>query len=240
MSLRAACVWTVLGFAAVCSAQDDVMRIHFVDAGQANCAILEFSKGVMVVDAGGEVSTLPHGFDGRKKILKYLDAFFARRQDLAQRSHPIDLLAITHPHKDHTSAIPDVINLYPPANLIHNHQRTGSGIDEQNIALDYVRNTDARGYFIVQDRAVEAVRTTGKGIHNSVIDPFNWPGTNPEVTVLWGGIRNANDWDDGDLDDENNHSLVIRVDFGGASVLFPGDVEEAEEVHRPHSTPRIP
>src|SRR5262249_28533948 len=129
MSLRAVGVWMLLGFAAVCAAQDDVMRIHFVDAGQANCAIVEFPKGVMVVDAGAEISESPQGFDGRKNVLRYLEKFFERRQDLAQRSHPIDLLAITHPHKDHTSAVPEVINLYPPANLIHNQQTSGTGIE---------------------------------------------------------------------------------------------------------------
>src|SRR5436190_14243122 len=123
MHFRAILGWIaiVLGVAGLGSAQDEVMRIHFVDVGQANAAIVEFPNGVMLVDAGGEVAT---EFDGRKNLMEYLKKFFARRQDLAQREHPIDLLAITHPHKDHTSAIPDVIGEYPPANVIHNHQRT--------------------------------------------------------------------------------------------------------------------
>ena len=38
---------------------------------------------------------------------------------------------------------------------------------------------------------------------------------------------NAENWTQGDLDNRNNHSIVVRVDFGDASFLFTGDLEEA-------------
>jgi competence protein ComEC len=206
---------------------DDLMRVHFIDVAQGNATLVEFAHGVILVDAGGEEA---HEFNGRKNLMKYLDEFFSRRKDLAERDFPIDLIAITHPHKDHTCGLPDVISEYPPANIIHNHQRVGSGSREQNMAIDYIRQGNAEGYFIVEDRAVRTVLATGKGITNEVIDPFGkTPGgarTDPEVTVLWGGVRNGDDWDRDDLINENNHSLVIRVDFGESSVLFTGDLEE--------------
>lgn len=209
-------------------AQDEVMRVHIIDVGQANAALVEFPNGVILVDAGGETSP---EFNGARHLMSYLEGFFDKRPDLADRDHPIDLLAITHPHKDHTKAIPDVIDEYAPRNVIHNHQETGSGIQEQNFAVDYMRQTEAGGYYIIQDRAVQAVTSTGKGLTNRVIDPFDptTAGTDPSVAVLWGGIRNNRGWDYDDFADENNHSLVIRVDFGEASILFPGDIEEAIE-----------
>jgi competence protein ComEC len=209
-------------------AEDEVMRVHIIEVGQANATLVEFPQGVMLVDAGGELAT---GYDGTDELMKYLKAFFERRQDLAQRDHPIDLLAITHPHKDHTAAIPQVISTYPPANVIHNHQETGSGIQEQNLAVDFVRQTEANGYYIIQDRAVQEVLRSGHGLTNDVIDPFEAEdgGPDPRITVLWGGLRNNQYWDYDDYADENNHSLVIRVDYGEASILFPGDIEEAIE-----------
>ena len=52
-------------------------------------------------------------------------------------------------------------------------------------------------------------------------------GIDPTVTVLWGGIRNDRGWNTGDFENENNHSLVIRVDYGDSSILFTGDLEES-------------
>jgi competence protein ComEC len=225
-------IWAVgLSIALSCSAaraeNDDVMRVHFVDVAQGNATLVEFAHGVILVDAGGEEAK---EFNGRENLMKYLKEFFARRTDLAGRDNPIDLLAITHPHIDHTCGVPDVISTYPPANIIHNHQRVGSGSRQQNLAIDFIRQGNAEGYFIVQDRAVRNVLATEKGISNDTIDPFGpTPGgarTDPEVTVLWGGVRDGSDWDHDDLINENNHSLVIRVDFGKSSVLFTGDLEE--------------
>ena len=221
-------VAVLLVCAASVNAQDDVMRVHFVDVGQGDATIIEFPHGVMLVDAGGEKA---REFNGKRNLMKYLRKFFQRREDLADRDHPIDLLAITHPHKDHTRAIPAIIVEYQPANVIHNHQDTGSGIAEQEFAVDYIRETEADGYWIVQDRAVDAVARTGKGITNRTVDPFGpiagAGSTDPSVSVLWGGVRSNRDWDHDDYDDENNHSLVIRVDYGEASILFTGDLEEA-------------
>lgn len=204
-----------------CFGQDDLMRVHFIDVGQGDATLIEFPHGVMLVDAGGEKS---NEFDGVKHLMKYLDEFFERRKDLGGRDYPIDLLAITHPHKDHTRAIPRILEKYPPANIIHNHQTTGSGGREQRLAMSYIRETQIKGYFIVADRAV----MTGRGITNRVIDPFK-PGTasttDPHVVVLWGGVRNNAGWDRDDFKDENNHSLVIRVEFGDATMLFTGDLE---------------
>jgi hypothetical protein len=48
---------------------------------------------------------------------------------------------------------------------------------------------------------------------------------------LWGRIDDASEhatgWRDEDLYNDNNHSVVMRIDFGAASVLLTGDLEEA-------------
>jgi competence protein ComEC len=198
------------------------MIVHFIDVGQGDATLIEFPNGCMLVDAGGEYS---EDFDGASNLFKYLKEFFERRTDLGSRDYPIDLLAITHPHKDHTRAIPRILEDFTPRNIIHNHQRTGSGAREQKEAIEWIRETEINGYYIVADRAIQS----GSGITNRVIDPFpaDSTGVDPLVTVLWGGIRNDRGWDYGDFDNENNHSLVIRVDYGESSILFTGDLEES-------------
>lgn len=219
----------VLLLSASANANDDVMRVHFIDVGQGDATLIEFPNGVMLIDAGGEDSE----FNGGRHLMRYLKRFFRRRQTLADRDHPIDLLAITHAHKDHTRMIPDIIDKYAPANIIHNNRRTGSGAIEQNLAIDYIRQGGAKGYYILEDRAVTKARSTGSGISNPIIDPFGPTSTpsqtDPMITLLWGGIRREADWLPGDFNEGNNHSLVIRVDYGDASVLFTGDLEESED-----------
>jgi competence protein ComEC len=45
--------------------------------------------------------------------------------------------------------------------------------------------------------------------------------------VLEGRFDENPGWRDGEFENQNNHSLVTRVDFGTASFLFMGDLEEA-------------
>ena len=35
------------------------------------------------------------------------------------------------------------------------------------------------------------------------------------------------EWNKSDFKEENNHSLVIRVQFGGSKFQFPGDMQDA-------------
>jgi hypothetical protein len=67
------------------------------------------------------------------------------------------------------------------------------------------------------------------GLTNEVIDPVACDGIDPRIRILWGQVRDASGWWPDDFEDENNHSLAIRIDYGAASILFTGDLEETEE-----------
>lgn len=64
-----------------------------------------------------------------------------------------------------------------------------------------------------------------EGFVDSVIDPVDCEGNDPKIHVLSGGDESNPGWSSGEFG--NNRSLVIRVDFGEASFLFTGDMEDS-------------
>jgi len=66
----------------------------------------------------------------------------------------------------------------------------------------------------------------GTGLQNNVIDPVKCPGVDPKITALWGMVSSDPGWGQGQFDNVNNHSIALRVDFGKASLLLTGDIEE--------------
>lgn len=51
-------------------------------------------------------------------------------------------------------------------------------------------------------------------------------GVEPVITFLSGGFETNPGWAHNEFDNENNHCLLVRVDFLGSSFLFTGDLEE--------------
>lgn len=50
--------------------------------------------------------------------------------------------------------------------------------------------------------------------------------TKPKLTLLWGGLLGQGSWTAEDFGNGNNHSVVVRVDYGKSSMLITGDLEE--------------
>ncbi len=66
-----------------------------------------------------------------------------------------------------------------------------------------------------------------KGLTGPVIDPIKCKRVDPKITVVWSAVTKApKDWDSRAMRNGNNHSMVIRVDFGKVSYLLTGDIEE--------------
>ena len=194
----------------------DVMVAHFIDVGQGAATLLEFSCGAVLIDAGGEQTD---EVNGTANLLAYLDRLFARRTDL---NRTIDLLVLTHAHIDHTRSVPDLIGRYRIRSTFDNGLRSGSGGAQQRRLQDFAAARADVEYQGIETRDIGG----GDGLTNQVIDPVNCAGTDPRVRVLWGSVDADPGWSSGAFDNGNNHSVVVRVDFGESSFLFTGDLQE--------------
>jgi len=208
------------------SPRNDLMRIHFIDVGQGLAALVEFPCGAMLIDAGGEDNP---GADSNERLQAYLDAFFVRRTDL---NRTLDLLALTHPHIDHTRGVSLLLEHFRIKSAIDNGMDRGSGGTQQGelhlFAAEHKTGKNAMAYRAI---GLEDVHDAS-GLRDAIIDPIRCVDIDPQIHVLWGQIATDPGWPGmrfgkTPFQNANNHSLVLRVDFGKASALFTGDLEEA-------------
>jgi competence protein ComEC len=199
----------------VAPAAHSTMLVHFIDVGQGAATLFEFADGAVLVDTGGEENRFVHS---DALLQTYLDAFFARRADL--HGHLASVI-LTHPHLDHTHGVHVVIEHYAPGNVVTNGQTYGSGSAQQNELIHWAADHHDVGY-----EAVALDHIPPRGLTDAVIDPVHGAGVDPVLTVLWGQVASDPGWGAKDFKNNNNHSVVVRVDFGKASVLVTGDLEE--------------
>lgn len=204
-------------------AQDRMMYVHVINVGQGSAMLLEFPCGVVLVDTGGETNEL---FQSTDALMNYLEDFFIRRSDL---NSTIDLVIISHPHIDHTRGAKEVAAKYRIKNIITNSEtKKGSGISGQQHLQRLASQAEATesdddniGFF-----ASSIDKISGNGITSAVIDPINCSNGDPIIKVLWGTSLTNPGWPSTAFDNQNNHSVVCKVEFGLASILLTGDLED--------------
>ena len=191
---------------------DSVMIAHFVDVGQASAVLLEFSCGALMIDAGAQDD------DDVERLLGYVENFFADRPHLENTLHT---LFVTHNHVDHTRALADVADAVNVRTVIEHGKRGGSGDIGDRDVLQIIRDRP-NGVNVIDVDQSEVVG----GLSNAEIDPLDCAGTDPAVQILWADLEQNPGWPADEFRDKNNHSLVIRLDFGESSFLFTGDLEQ--------------
>ncbi|WP_420319002.1 ComEC/Rec2 family competence protein [Ekhidna sp.] len=192
---------------------NDEMAVHFIDVGQADATLLEFPCGAILIDAGV-------GNDDRtQQLIAYLDSFFQRRGDL---NNTLNLVLITHCHVDHNRALDKVANRYTIENYIDNGKKKGSGKKNQV----WMKNNFPSIY---NTYSFEDITKNGNvdGLTNNKIDPINCNDIDPIITLLSGTFENKpSGWSNDDfVKNGNNHSLVVKVEYGESSFLFTGDLD---------------
>jgi len=192
------------------------MRAHYINVGQANATLLEFSCGAILIDAGSQDAT------SGQDLIHYLQRFFTRRTDL---NKTLALVIVTHDHKDHNVSLKAIAAQFTIKNYIDNGVPAGSGRAAQNWMDSYAPAHAIAYANFSYDQA--AALTGHPGLHNAVIDPVNCSSTDPDIRILSGRFAALpHGWTQAESDKNGNlHSLVIKVTFGHSSFLFTGDLE---------------
>ncbi len=200
---------------------DRTMTVHLLDVGQGAATLLEFPCGAALIDTGGESNP---SFDGPAALKAQLEAFFERRPDL-QRT--LDLLVITHPHIDHLRGLATVLTTARVRNVVDNGDPGDELVAEEMRQLRRFIAEDRPGHRSV--RLADIVKASG--LTDEVIDPIACADVDPRIRALWGGLDVDPGWGTDTYGkprfaNQNNHSVVTRVDFGATSLLITGDLED--------------
>jgi len=74
----------------------ELLTIHFLDVGQADCALLEYDGEYMIIDGGNR--------DDGEYIISYLQAEGVKE---------LEAVFCSHAHEDHVGGLPSVLAVYP-------------------------------------------------------------------------------------------------------------------------------
>lgn len=193
------------------------MRAHFINVGQAAMTLLEFPCGAVLIDAGSQ------GGQYTQDAVNYLTRFFAGRPDL---NNSLEEVIITHNHTDHTRALKTVAQHFTIKRFFDNGDLTLGGSDNPQ----WLRAEVAAGHSACKIRAVRqsdiSTLPQKTGLTDGDIDPLACATCDPKIVLLKGRHSTNPGWSAADFNEPNNHSIVIRVDFGSSSFLVTGDLEE--------------
>src|SRR3954471_10181171 len=193
------------------------MTAHFINIGQGQSILLEFSCGAVLIDAGAQDDA------AKVRLVSYLNTFFTRRKDLHRT---LNTILITHDHIDHDAALRTVVENFKVEHFVDNGLMTGPGAPNPTWLRKEVA-THHRTTAIEEVAESEIDGLADKtGFTDEAIDPIRCEGVDPEIHVLRARIAPNPGWSVDAFGNLNNHSLVTRVDFNGASLLFLGDLEE--------------
>ena len=177
-----------------------VMEVTAIDVGQGDSLLVVGPDGrTMLVDAGGPVGSV-------KEAAEVQSSFDVGEEVVSpylwsRRIRRLDVIALSHAHSDHMGGMAAVMRSFRPRELW-----VGSDPDSEAYRA-LLAEANELGVVVRHYRAGDAVRWGGVG-----------------VTVLSPAVGYVNGWEP-----KNDDSLVLRLEYGKASVLLEGDAESASE-----------
>ena len=169
--------------AAIPSPQDGEVHITFLNVGQADCALIRTSEAVIVVDTGDAATN-------GAELSAYL-----RRAGIGR----IDLLVLTHPHKDHIGGAPTLLREFDVAECLMTDLLEDSTVFRETV--DALRQEGCK-----VTRANDEVLYEYGGLSLEVLSPFR---------EFYATVNDA--------------GAVLLLRYAGSACLFTADVSDALE-----------
>jgi competence protein ComEC len=174
---------------------DPNLVVTFLDVGQGDSAVIQIPGGQTLLIDGG--GTYDGSFDPGQRVIEP----FLRGRGITR----LDAIALSHPHPDHLGGLHRILARFPVGLL------WTSGDDGHN--PDYLRLVaEARA------RGVPLPIPTSWAARGALVEPLGPFVSDP---VLGGGEHIGPP----EGTTVNDGSLILRMVFGGRSVLFTGDIE---------------
>lgn len=129
-------------------AQGGTLQVHFLDVGQADCALLEYEGHFVLIDGGNKE-------DG-SLVVSYLEQ---------QGVQELAAVFCTHAHEDHVGGLPAVLAVYPTQG-VYAPTRTYSS----NIFDDFLYYTDQQGLQVTIPAPGDKL-TVNNGLTLTVLGP---------------------------------------------------------------------
>lgn len=166
----------------------ELLHVSVLDVGQGDAIFIEGPTGIqMLIDGGPD-----------RSVLRLLP----REMGIFDRT--IDVVAPTHPHKDHIAGLPDVFERYRVSYFL------SSGANEENLAAEGLMHA------VSEESGVRAL-IARRGMRIHLGDGAYADILYPDRDVSQG--------------DTNDGSLVMRVVYGSTSFMLTGDASSNVETY---------
>lgn len=172
------------------------LKVTFFDIGQGDSALIETPDGARILIDGGGSGHGQSVSPGERTLVPYM-----RREGIRQ----LDLVILTHPHRDHLEGLLAVLNERRVSQLLY------SSLTCDQPFCDALQS-------LIQNKKIKtlkAVRETkfavGKGVTLTVLHPDNKPLSDTQSDI-------------------DNNSVAVLMEYKNVRFLFPGDVyKDGEE-----------
>lgn len=203
-------------------------KVHIIDVGTGLSVFIKSSRLNFLYDAGSND-------DPNNRTLAFI------KKEYPDLSH-IDILAISHPHKDHISYISELLDHYPIREIWYTgnyydscvFQKLLKKIEEKSILLTTLSEANKQLRYYTEKQCSNVSSEDGKiDIDNtaSLIDNrVRSFGDHETLKIVYADARTKRNI--------NNNSLVIKYTMGKASVLMTGDIQGGQR-QSPDNAPAV-
>jgi competence protein ComEC len=176
------------------------LEVTAIDVGQGDSIFVASSTGAtMLVDAGGPVGRVTEAAEATSRF--DVGEEVVSPYLWSRRFRRLDVLVLSHAHSDHMGGMPAVMRNFRPRELW--------------VSID--PNSEAYRALLAEAKDLGVTVR-----HFYAGDQFAWGGMQVSILAPETGYSNPRD-------PVNNDSLVMRMQYGNASVLFEGDAEASSE-----------